>query len=395
MPAPISVATHLPAAPAARARRRVAHVAAGMIFGGVETMLVTIAAQRDASPDVEPLFILCSDGALAAALRDVGAGTYVLPTPRLSRPATVLRARRALRALLDRLRPDAAICHAPWSWVNFSGVLRSAGVPALLYAHDAPERPGVVDRIARLLGPDRVVANSAHTAARAATLYAPREPVRVSHPPMAPLTVTTSRAERRALRAALGATDDTIVIVQVSRLAPFKGQRSLLRAAAALPRALPWAVWIVGGAQSEAERAFATELEALAAELGIAERVRFLGQRADVPALLAAADVFCQPNDGGEAFGLSFVEAMRAGLPVVTTAVGAAPEVVTPDVGLLVPAGDDAALRAALGALVGDRIRREGLGLAGPARASRLTDASLRIPELHRFALDAAAGDRA
>ena len=70
------------------------------------------------------------------------------------------------------------------------------------------------------------------------------------------------------------------------------------------------------------------ELKAIADRGGVADRVRFLGQRSDVPRLMAAADVFCQPNAGPEPFGVVFVEALYAGLPVVTSAFGGAVEVV-------------------------------------------------------------------
>ena len=67
------------------------------------------------------------------------------------------------------------------------------------------------------------------------------------------------------------------------------------------------------------------------------ERVRFLGQRSDIPDVLGAADIHCQPNVDPEPFGVAFVEALHAGLPVVTTAIGAAPEVVDATCGVLVP----------------------------------------------------------
>ena len=65
-------------------------------------------------------------------------------------------------------------------------------------------------------------------------------------------------------------------------------------------------------------------------------RVTFLGERRDVAALLAAADIHCQPNTAPEPFGLAFVEALHAGVPVVTTDAGGAREIVTPACGILV-----------------------------------------------------------
>ena len=104
------------------------------------------------------------------------------------------------------------------------------------------------------------------------------------------------------------------------------------------------------------------------------------------PRLLAAADIHCQPNTAPEPFGLAFVEALHAGLPVVTSDLGGAREIVHARCGVLVRAGDVAALGAALQALIDDRRaaapargRRPGprARLCDPARADR---AALRRP---------------
>ena len=111
-----------------------------------------------------------------------------------------------------------------------------------------------------------------------------------------------------------------------------------------------------------------------AERLGIADRVRFLGHRSDVPVLLNLSDIFCQPNLAPEPFGVSMVEAMAAGLPVVTSAAGGALEIVNESCGVLVPVGDAKALAAALERLIQDSAERERLGRAGPIRASELCD---------------------
>jgi glycosyltransferase involved in cell wall biosynthesis len=101
-----------------------------------------------------------------------------------------------------------------------------------------------------------------------------------------------------------------------------------------------------------------------------------------VPNLLAAADIHCQPNSAPEPFGLAFVEALYAGLPVVTSDAGGAREIVTPECGVLVPPGDHPALREALAGLIGSRERRTALGAAGPLRARELCDPARQIAAL-------------
>ena len=104
-------------------------------------------------------------------------------------------------------------------------------------------------------------------------------------------------------------------------------------------------------------------LRAQATRLRLNDRVRFVGERADVPRLLAAADIYCQPNISPEPFGIAFIEALAAGLPVVTSAIGGAMEIVDDTCGQLVPASDPAALSAALRRLVGDPEERARLGV--------------------------------
>ena len=111
-------------------------------------------------------------------------------------------------------------------------------------------------------------------------------------------------------------------------------------------------LWIVGGAQRPREAAYLRELQELARSLGMAERVRFAGEQQDVARFLASADLYCQPNTGPEPFGMTYVEAMQAGLPVVASDGGALPEIVDARTGILVPPGDVARLADALGGLI-------------------------------------------
>jgi glycosyltransferase involved in cell wall biosynthesis len=158
----------------------------------------------------------------------------------------------------------------------------------------------------------------------------------------------------------------------------------LLAALARLPRELPWTAWILGGPQRPVEARFRDELEASAARAGILERVRFAGERSDVRALLAGADLLCQPNRTPEAFGMTFVEALAAGLPVVTTPLGGAREVLDENTGVLVDA-DPEKLARALEPLVASREARASLGAAGPARARALCDPARQLAALARI----------
>jgi glycosyltransferase involved in cell wall biosynthesis len=173
---------------------------------------------------------------------------------------------------------------------------------------------------------------------------------------------------RDAWRAAHGFRPDDIVYLCVGRLYAQKNHALLLRAFAATARAQPNARLAIVG-DGELRR----QLEAQAAELGIATRVRFLGIRRDVPDALAASDVFVLASNY-EGHPLSVMEAMAAGLPVVATAVGGIPELVKQgESGLLVPAGDGEAWRRAWSAWRRVRCARPCPGV--PASARRASSA--------------------
>ena len=105
------------------------------------------------------------------------------------------------------------------------------------------------------------------------------------------------------------------------------------------------------------------------AALGLESRVCFLGIRADVADILRASDVFVL-SSRWEGNPMSVMEAMAAGLPVVSTAVGGVPELVREgETGLLVPSEDAGALARALQALVDDSVRRQAMGAAARQHA--------------------------
>ena len=105
--------------------------------------------------------------------------------------------------------------------------------------------------------------------------------------------------------------------------------------------------------------------KALAQSLGITERVSFLGDRRDVPELLAQAQIFVLSTHY-EGLPISILEAMRAGLPIVATRVNGIPEeVIDGETGLLVPHGDVEALASALNSLIQSPDKRQKMGEAG------------------------------
>jgi glycosyltransferase involved in cell wall biosynthesis len=163
-----------------------------------------------------------------------------------------------------------------------------------------------------------------------------------------------------------GAAPDELLVGIASRLAPDKGQETLLRAAAKIVGQVPRARFVIIGdaAIFSDNRDYPAELRRLAAELGIAQRVTFTGFCADMAAVYPALDVVVNAARR-EAFGLVVVEAMACGKVVIGTDAGGIPEIITHGQdGFLFPPGDADKLAKLLLPLLRDPRQRETLGTA-------------------------------
>ena len=349
---------------------RVLHVYSGNLYGGVETYLVTLARLRDLCPEMESEFALCFTGRLSEELQMNNARVHWLGGVRVSRPWTVHRGRMRLTDLLREKSFDAVVCHSVWSQSIFGPVVRTTRLPLVFYLHDATTGRHWLERRASRFLPDLAICNSLYTRSSAARIY-PNVPNEVLYCPVAHPDYSAGM-DRAEIRAELATAADSVVIIQVSRMEAWKGHALHLEALAKLRHIPRWNAWIVGGAQRSREGDYLQKLKQRARSLEIAGRVRFLGQRRDVTRLLAAADIFCQPNLGPEPFGIAFVEGLRAGLPIVTTALGAAGEIVDESCGILVRPGDAEGLSQILEQLIQDASLRAKLGACGPGRAREL-----------------------
>jgi len=159
------------------------------------------------------------------------------------------------------------------------------------------------------------------------------------------------------LHQVLGLPDSTSIVFASGRAMPYKGIPVLLRAAALLQATHPEVHVAYAGDGPRLE-----EFRREAQHLHLA-RFHFLGKRQDIPDLLGSATIAVVPSVWAEAFGLTVVEAMAAGVPVVASSVGGIPELIDPEeTGLLVPPGDDAALASSLRRLLDDAELRGRMG---------------------------------
>jgi glycosyltransferase involved in cell wall biosynthesis len=190
------------------------------------------------------------------------------------------------------------------------------------------------------------------------------------------LPLVAARGERGAARAALGLAPQDFVVAILGRISAWKGQDVLIRAIAALGDGdgdghCDGAIALVAGDPWQGEEARLRDLRALAAQLGVADRVRFAGFRSDVENLYGAADVVAVPSTQPDPLPNAALEAAAAGCCVVAANHGGLPEILEDGVtGRLVTPGDPAALAAALAQLRADPAMRERLGAAA-ATATR------------------------
>jgi glycosyltransferase involved in cell wall biosynthesis len=287
-----------------------------------------------------------------------------------------LRVIARLRRLLQAWRPDAVHAHG-----LRAGALTAIAVafirptaydpkPALIVTvHNAPPAGGVTGAVYRVL--ELIVARSADSVLCVSADLEQRMRAagarRVGHavvPAPAGRPAAVSAETRAAIRAEFGAEAEQAVVLAVGRLAAQKGFGLLLDAAARWGDIQPRPLLVIVG-----EGPLAAGLRSRAASLGLP--VRFAGHRRDVPALLAAADVFVLPSVW-EGQSLALQEALRAGVPIVATRVGGNPELTGEDAAILVPSGDVERLAGAVRAVLGDPALAAGLRKAAADRADAL-----------------------
>ncbi|HEX3314255.1 MAG TPA: glycosyltransferase family 4 protein [Gemmataceae bacterium] len=363
---------------------RVLLLNAGNLYGGIETMLVTLAREQPRTPDVAWSFAIFFEGRFADELRDSGATAHQLGAVRFSRPWTVLAARRRLRNLLVSERWDAVIVNGSWLHVIAAPVVRQRKLPLVFWAHGSEGSDDLLSRLTRRTPPDFIVANSKLTRESVVSHLFPGTASAVLHYPVSISKAIVSNDERNRIRTGFGTPLDAVVGITACRLEAWKGHELLLNALDKVRATASWNWWIVGGPQRPKEQEHLDRLQQRAAQLGLSERIRFVGQRSDVPRLLTAADLHCQPNTGPEPFGIAFVEALCARLPVVTTALGGALEIVDDTCGILTPPGDANELAQVLGQVIDDPALRGRLGAGGPARAAQLCDPVRQIERLRQ-----------
>jgi glycosyltransferase involved in cell wall biosynthesis len=299
-----------------------------------------------------------SAGSAVQRIRRLGLEVEVLDEP--DDEAAV----RSLAAWLRRNEIDLVHAHMYRAEVVGTRAAVAAGTPVIMAtvhssrvrsAEDVASLAALTPAMDRLIVPSASIASKVAAEGRGGARFA-----------VIPNGVDLSRFAAPppscGLRRELGVPDEAVLIGVVARLEPEKGHAHLLDAWPGVAAAVPDA-WLAIVGEGSAEAELRARVDAMP---GTARaRVRFTGRREDVAAITAELSVAVLPSLR-EAQGISLLEAMARRVPVVASAVGGIPEVVTDGVdGLLVPPASPDALADALISLAGSAALRERLGAAG------------------------------
>lgn len=321
-------------------------------------MVRTLAERLDPCAYRLTACFLGQPGPWTTALNDSGVAAFVVGWPS---PLHLRGAHRFWKFLRSR-RPD--LLHIHYGGRLVRKLARAAtGAPLVMHLHGRVRNENDFEPMSlRLRDVDAVIATSY---AVAATVKADR--VRVVYPGVSPTKSTVARQPWT-----LGA---------AGRLVPIKGYGLLVKAFAKVREKHPEArLEIAGDGPSR------TELERQVATLGLGHAVRFLGWSENLPALMARWSLFVQPSME-EALGITVLQAMASGLPVVASDVGGIPEIVKNGVtGMLVPTGDVSMLAEVLADLLPRPDRCQQLGEAARESAEHFSEARFAggVAEVYR-----------
>ena len=324
------------------------HVAAPARVGGLERVVRSLCAGHRARGHRVHLLAVVDPGEadhpLVAPLADAGVDVQVLEIP----ARAYLRERAVMRELCGRIRPDVVHTHGYRPDLVDASVARSLGIATVATVHGfvRGSRKGRMYEWLQRWAYRRFDAVAAVSRPQVEELRASGVPAaRIHHLPNA-WAAHEPPLPAAAARSRLGVPEGVFHVGWVGRLGREKGADVLLDALALLGD-LPLVASIVGAGREEAA------LRAQAEALGVADRVRWHGLIAEAGPLFSAFDAFVL-SSRTEGTPIALFEAMEAGAPVVATAVGGVPDVVSPSEALLVPPEDPARLAGALREVRGD-----------------------------------------
>jgi glycosyltransferase involved in cell wall biosynthesis len=346
---------------------RIMHVITGLHTGGAEMMLWKLLSLSRAR-HCQAVVSLMDEGTMGARIAGLKVPVYPLgmraASPSLTRAFTI-------RSVARMFHPDLIL---GWMYhgnlmASFAGLV-APGKPPVLWGirhalDDLALRRRPVVKLGAFLSrqPAAIIYNSAIGAQQHAD-YGFHSTQQIVIPNGFDCQSFRPDPEARcAVRKELGIRDDTVLTGLVARYHPMKDHAGFLRSAALVAKEHPSAGFVFIGRGTRDQPA----LEALVAQLGLEDRVLFLGERPDMPRITAALDIACSGSAWGEGFSNAIGEAMACAVPCIVTEVGDSPYLVC-DTGLCVPPAQPEALAGAISRLIS----------GGPDYRRRLGEAARR-----------------
>ncbi len=332
--------------------------------GGAERALAGL-VRRLPEAGFRPVVVLLEPGPAQTWLEQAGCETTLATGDHGSKVAHV-------RAVAERIGAPVLVSSKREGHAVGAVAAAEIRIPAVWWQQDLPR--GLPRELETAALPTAATACCSDHVLSAQRRLAPGVPAVRIHLGVPVDEIAARRGSGEAIRARLVPDGGPLAGI-VGRLDRWKGQDAFLRAAATVAERRPDARFaVVGGAVLGHEGTYPDEVRALAAELGLGDRVCFAGHQDDPYPWIDALDVAVVASVG-EPFGLVAVEAMALGTPVVAVASGGPEEIVRPGrSGLLVPPGDDRALADATLRVLEDPELARRLGAGGRRRASRFDE---------------------
>ena len=335
--------------------------------GGGEVVLRNIVTNLDRTR-FRPVVVFLRPGPLVAEFQQAGITTYLIEAGRFRNLWRTFSAVRQLFLIVRREKID--LVQSAGSKIHIYGGLAAllAHRPAVIVVQDNLNQPGKWEKLARWIPARLLIANSRSTLETSQAFFKSHRII-VIHPGTDPARFDPTA--NPILRTELGLTQDEVAIGVFARLQRMKGLAVFVEAANAVRQRTQQArFFIIGGTLFEMEKEHLTELEDQIKRLDVGNNVKMLGFREDVPELMQAMDVVVSASVLPEGFGLTLVEAMLTGRPVVATAHGGPLEIIDDTkTGFLVTPGDPVALAERLLDLINQPELRSNMGQAGRQEA--------------------------
>ncbi len=311
------------------------------IYGAVQSLMTLARAQREAGHTVE--FVTFKGKKFGAQVREEGFTTHEVSVRTKIDPLAILY----MRGLIKRGNFDLVHTHLSTSSVNGCLAARAAGIPSVATVH------GMSGRMS-FAAATHLIAVSAEIKRHLVKQGSKDEQVSVVYNGFDFNASEIDRTSKPYPFPVLGT---------VARVTPLKGIEDAIRAVAKVSSEFPDVKYLVVGDGGGLEAC-----KMLADDLGVFDRIIFVGYQKEIEKFLPQMDLFVFPSLK-EGMGIALVEAMAFGLATVATNVGGIPEVVSPDCGILVPPSSPDALALEIGNLLRDDVRREAMGHAAQNRA--------------------------